>query len=212
MKVFYVCSWGGCGSKLLCRYLNNFGKAVHIHDPNPPDILEYIGFKNNSWGWCPYDLPEYEYKNKNVCNRGLEWFNGIKVNDEHEYYVIFLYRNPVYSIKSRFWSPVHLKNIRSPTIAISNVCKEKQDLFNIEEFYRNYMKKRSNYKIYAIKYEELFDKIKELDQLFNINQNNEIKLEDKIETARNYKWDVDLNIVYKPLINSMKKNKFIEII
>ena len=66
MKVFYVCSWGGCGSKLLCRYLNNFGKAIHIHDPDPPDNLEYIGFKNNNWGWCPYDLPEYEDKHKNI--------------------------------------------------------------------------------------------------------------------------------------------------
>ncbi len=49
MKIFYVCSWGGCGSKLLCRYLKNFDKAIHIHDPYPPNKLEYIGFKNNSW-------------------------------------------------------------------------------------------------------------------------------------------------------------------
>ena len=188
MKVFYVCSWGGCGSQLLCRYLNNFGKAVHIHDPNPPDNLEYIGFKNNSWGWCPYDLPEYEDKYKNIYNRGLEWFNGIKINDDHEYYVIFLYRNPVYSIKSRFWSPIHLKNIRSPTVAISKVCREKLDLFNIENWYINYMNKNNkNYKVYAIKYEELFDKIKEFDQLFNINQNNEIKLED-VKVSGRLRW------------------------
>ena len=46
----------------------------------------------------------------------------------------------------------------------------------------------------------------------NINQNNEIRLEDKIETTRTNKWDAELNIVYKPLINNMKKNKFVEII
>ena len=98
MKLFYVCSWGGCGSKLLCRYLNNFGKAIHIHDPNPPEKLEYIGFKNSSWGWCPIELPKYQEKYKNICNRGLEWFNGIPIfdDDNNEYFVIFLYRRLVY--------------------------------------------------------------------------------------------------------------------
>ena len=98
-------------------------------------------------------------------------------------------------------------------MAISKVCKEKQDLFNIEGFYHNYINKNNKkYTVYAIKYEELFDRIKDLDQLFNINRNNKIKLDAKIETARNNKWDADLNSVYKQLINNMKKNRFIEII
>ena len=92
MKVFYVCSWGGCGSKMLCRYLSNFGRSVHVHDPAPPERLEYIGFKDNSWGNCPIDLPEYKEMHKDVPNRGLEWFSGVPIqeNDKHEYYVIFL--------------------------------------------------------------------------------------------------------------------------
>lgn len=69
MKIFYVCSWGGCGSKLLYRYLNKFGKAVHIHDPNPPNELEYIGYKDKTWGWCPYDLPEYKNKYTHIYNK-----------------------------------------------------------------------------------------------------------------------------------------------
>ena len=215
MKIFYVCSWGGCGSKLLCRYLKNFGKAIHIHDPNPPNILEYIGFKNNSWGWCPIDLPDYEEKYKNICNRGLEWFNGIQIfnDDENQYFVIFIYRNPVYSIKSRFWAPNHLQNIKSPIVSIDSVCNQKTDLFNIETFYNNYMEKKDkNYKIYAIKYEELFDKIEELDLLFNINHDKKIKLEERLETDKGEKYINDLTHIYSNLISKIDKNKFIEII
>lgn len=213
MKIFYVCSWGGCGSKLLCRYLNNFGKAIHIHDPEPPNELEYIGFKNNIWGWCPYDLPDYENKYKHICNRGLEWFNGIKINDTHEYYMIFLYRNPVKSIKSRFWAPNHLENIKSPKISISKVCTDKIDLFNIEKFYNNYMENTNKkYKIYAIKYEELFEKIHELDEILDINLDKKIKLDIKKETERDNKYVKELTNIYNSLIVKMNKNKFIKIV
>jgi len=215
MKIFYICSWGGCGSKLLCRYLKNFGKAIHIHDPYPPNKLEYIGFKNNSWGWCPIDLPDYEEKYKNICNRGLEWFNGVPIfnDDENEYFVIFLYRNPVYSIKSRFWAPNHLQNIKSPTVSIDYVCNQKTDLFNIETFYNNYMEKKDkNYKIYAIKYEELFDKIEELNKLFHINHDKKIKLEKRLETDKGEKYINELTNIYSNLISKINKNKFIDIV
>lgn len=42
VKTFYVCSYGGCGSTMLCDSLNKYGKTVHIHSPKPPDNLEYI--------------------------------------------------------------------------------------------------------------------------------------------------------------------------
>ena len=216
MKIFYVCSWGGCGSKLLCRYLNNFGKAIHIHDPNPPEKLEYIGFKHKTWGWSPIELPEYQEKYKKICNKGLEWFNGIPIyeHDENEYFVIFIYRNPVYSIKSRFWAREHLENIKSPLVSINLVCKENKDLFNINSFYNNYMlKKNKNYKIYAIKYENLFEQIDELNKILNINLNPPfIKLEEKKETSKKNTYVNELNIIYSSLIDKMNKNKIIEII
>ena len=214
MKIFYVCSWGGCGSKLLCGYLNNFGKAIHIHDPNPPEKLEYIGFKHNRWGWCPIELPDYEERYKHVCNRGLEWFNGVPIyeDDENEYFVIFLYRNPVYSIKSRFWGLNHLENIRSPLVSIDRVCKERKDIFQINTFYDNYMlKKNKNYKIYAIKYEHLHEEIDQLNEIFNLRSAN-VTLEAKKETDRGDRHVNELSDIYSSVIDKMKKNKFIEII
>ena len=42
-RIFYVCSYGGSGSKILCNYLNNFGKSYHIHSKSPPQQLTHIG-------------------------------------------------------------------------------------------------------------------------------------------------------------------------
>ena len=43
MKTFYVCSYGGCGSKMLCNALQNYGHVKHVHSRYPPDKLQYIG-------------------------------------------------------------------------------------------------------------------------------------------------------------------------
>jgi len=38
-KKFYVCSYGGCGSWMLCHALKKYGKPIHMHSRNPPDKL-----------------------------------------------------------------------------------------------------------------------------------------------------------------------------
>ena len=84
-KCFYVCSYGGCGSNMLCRALEKYGVSYHIHDKFPPKDLEYIGKQNGGKVYC-------------------EWFNGIKIpkNELENYYVIYLYRNPVNLLWSVF--------------------------------------------------------------------------------------------------------------
>lgn len=42
-RVFYICSYGGSGSKILQRYLDTFGKTFHIHSRFPPNKLCRIG-------------------------------------------------------------------------------------------------------------------------------------------------------------------------
>jgi len=41
-KIFYVCSYGGSGSKMLCSALKKYGETIHIHSRKPPNNLEYI--------------------------------------------------------------------------------------------------------------------------------------------------------------------------
>ena len=144
MKTFYVCSYGGSGSKMLVNALKKYGSVEHIHSRNPPDKLEYIG--NNGGGNC-------------YC----EWFNGIPIPDNKvdDYVVIYIYRNPIKSIYSwhRFHIPEHLSHIQSANINIrlGDVLTSGKDLYGIRNFYNNYTQKNENrnYKIYCVKYEDI---------------------------------------------------------
>ena len=62
---FYVCSYGGCGSTMLCKYLSNFGKVKHIHSRHPPQKLTRGG-GNIYFEWFnTIEIPEHESIN---CN------------------------------------------------------------------------------------------------------------------------------------------------
>lgn len=190
-KIFYICSYGGCGSTMLCDALKKYGKSVHVHSRNPPDKLEYCG---NEKGGKTY----------------LEWFNGIVIpeNELENYYVIYIYRNPSFAIPSRFKNPAHLEHIQiNKTIKLNNVLSSGKDLYKIKDFYDNYTKtnKNRNYKIYCIKYEDIFDKQDELSNLLKIGKLN---LVDKSSRKISIK---KLDNIYSDLINEMNKNDFITI-
>lgn len=198
VKTFYVCSYGGCGSTMLCDSLKKYGKTVHIHSPKPPDNLEYVGKQNGG-------------------NTYEEWFNGIVIpdNEIENYYVIYIYRNPSFCIPSRFTNKYgykthkhHLRHIKIDTrITLDDVLSSGKDLYKIREFYDNYMKvnKNRNYKIYCIKYEDIFDKQDELSKLLGIG---ELNLVNKSSRKNSNK---ELDNIYTDLIEEMEKNEFITI-
>ncbi len=191
-KIFYVCSYGGSGSKMLCSELNKYGKTKHIHSRNPPNKLQYIG---NEKGGKAYS----------------EWFNGIVIPEEEleNYYVIYIYRNPSFSIPSRFENPIHLQHIQTDSsIKLDDILTTKKDLYKITEFYNNYTKpnKERNYKIYCIKYEEIFNKQHILSNLFGIGKLNMINKSSRKNSNK------ELDIIYHDLIQEMNENKFIMIV
>jgi len=198
VKTFYVCSYGGCGSKMLCNALSKYGITKHIHSRNPPDNLEYVGKENGG----------DTYK---------EWFNGIKIPDNRldNYIVIYIYRNPSFSIPSRFtdkfgfkWYRLHLNHIQTNnSIKLDQVLSSKKDLYKIREFYDNYVKvnKNRNYKIYCIKYEDIFDKQDELSNLFGIGKLNLVNKSKRKESNE------ELDQIYADLIDEMRRNDFIVI-
>lgn len=188
-KTFYVCSYGGSGSKMLCNALTKYGKVEHIHSRNPPDKLTYIG--NNKGG-----------------NTYSEWFNNIPIpeNELKNYYVVYIYRNPSFSIPSRFKIPTHLQHIQSdPKIKLEDVLRTGNDLYKIREFYDNYIKpnEKRNYKIYCVKYEDIFNKQDQLSNLLGIGKLN------LINTSSRNNSDKDLDKIYTDLIDEMDKNNFI---
>jgi hypothetical protein len=201
---YYVCSFGGCGSTILFKYLSNFGNVYHIHDRFPSDKLKYVG-KNNT------DEDIYS-----------EWFNNVEINESEitKYKVIFIYRNPLKVIYSRYINAhgpnkSHLQHImcdNNGNISLRDVLRTNTDLYKMEEFFDNYTKKKErNYKIHCVKYEQFWDNIslfnKTLDipdikQLYPIRHENNKKI-----------YHIDrLYSIYFSLINKMNKMKFIEII
>ena len=194
MKIFYVCSYGGCGSKILCNALSTYGKAQHIHSRVPPEKLEYVG--RNKGGKC------YQ-----------EWFNGIKIPEEKigDYYIIYIYKNPIDAILSRFDTPKHLEHIQiDSSIKLDDVIKHSTDLYKIKEFYNNYTQnnEKRNYKIYCVRYEDIFEKHNELSQMLGIGNLKLTKKETNRTEIKN-KYFGELSKIYKDLIDTMNNNKFV---
>ena len=197
---YYVCSYGGCGSYMLCDYLRNFGKVEHIHSRKPPTKLEYVGANNTV-------NPVYG-----------EWFNSVEIPETElvNYKVIYLYKDPVKAIYSRFENPEHLLHIEcdDTSLTLEQVIQSKMDLYKLEEFFeyytnKKYAKKR-NYPIYCVKYEEFWNHVPEF--------NHTIGLPDipalypvKKETLRKEPYSQILYKIYSKLLKKMKKKKFIEI-
>ena len=202
-KTFYICSYGGCGSKMLTSALSKYGSVEHVHARNPPLSLEYTG--GNNGGKAYLRAPRVYH----------EWFNGIPVPGSEicNYYVIYLYRNPVKAILSIFRHPGHLANIQgneNNKTTIEDVMTEMKDLYGIKQFYKNYTRRneRRNYRILCVKYEDIFEKQNELSRYLGAGKLNLVRK----ETRRNEPEITDkLNFIYKDLIDEMNKNSFISI-
>jgi hypothetical protein len=198
-KIFYICSYGGSGSYMLANYLSNFGKVFHIHSRYPPKKLTYTGCTNAT---------TYCYK---------EWFNDVQIADcnLHKYIVIYIYRNPIHAIYSRFENKTgtnpHLSHIQcNPNIKLQDVIDSKKDLYGIKEFFNNYTKKENrNYEIYCVKYEDFWDNIETFNKTLEIQDIKHL-YPIKHETNRPYKHLHELNKIYSSLICKMNSMKFIE--
>lgn len=189
-KTFYVCSFGGCGSTVLTLNLKKYGKVYHIHSRKPPLNIEHVG---------------------GSCYR--EWFNGTPVSKTDEHYVIYIYRNPVSALLSlvRRWPAMkaHLHHIQSPYNSIDTVINKMKDLYKLDEFYTNYTTPNNRkYKIYCIKYEDLFENQNKLSEVLNIGTLNITKNEHPYTSPLSDK----LTIIYNPLIKKMNKMPFITIV
>jgi hypothetical protein len=212
-RTFYVCSYGGSGSTMLTKYLRLFGNVEHIHSRNPPDRLTYVGAKNTN-------------TNTNE-NTYYEWFNSVPI-PQHEiekYTVIYIYRNPVDSILSRFYMKDHLRHIQCPdeNTKVKDVLSRQSDLYQLEQFHSHYItpNKNRNYKIHCIKYENLFDNIAELNRFLKIpdipglypvkKERNKTPNDDKKKNHA-LKVKTALGTIYKKMIDNMQRMPFLQII
>lgn len=196
-KIFYVCSFGGCGSQAICHYLGYFGDVYHIHSRRPPVRLTNTGYNDNK--------------------TYAEWFSDTIISDNEvkKYKVIFVYRDPVECIYSRFQdNQSHIKNIQcsNMSVTVSDCIREKKDLFELEEFFDLYTTKTArNYDIYCIKYETFWRNIETFNDAMGI-PHIPFYYPEKKETVKDRSFYSELRQIYQPLINKMSKLKPIEII
>lgn len=191
-KIFYVCSYGGCGSTMLFKYLNNFGKVYHVHDRYPPNNLTHIG--------------------GNVYS---EWFNNIPVDENtlQNTYVIFIYRNPIDCIYSRCVTGIdlrpniphlqHIKCINNGNISLQNIISTNVDLYGLEKFFDSYLTAKNNYDIICVKYESIWSNLSYLNTLLGI-PNIPSLYPVKNERYKKYKpYYQQLVSIYTPLLQKM---------
>jgi hypothetical protein len=182
---------------MLSHYLGNFGDVYHLHSRQPPEKLTNTGYDDDK--------------------TYAEWFSDTEIpeSDLHHYKVIFLYRNPVDVIYSRYInSPAMLKNVQCADInvTIEDCIREQSDLFGLSEFFDNYTNKvAKNYPIYCVKYEEIWNNMSLFNQVCGIPSIPAlypVKLEKEIEN----KSDADaLCDIYQPLSDTMARMKCIEL-
>lgn len=204
-RTFYICSFGGCGSTILHSYLSNFGTVEHIHDRFPPQKLCYTGNK---------------YSKDNTYS---EWFNTTEVPEKElqNVTVIYIYRNPLDVIYSRFVLPNgqpytrHLQHImckNNGEISLQNILSSKQDLYGMEEFFDNYTtSKERNYNIFCVKYELFWNNISCFNKTIGIPDIKGLYPVKK-ERRKNIHFKKELTRIYSSLIQKMKSKQFIEVV
>ena len=201
---FYICGSGGCGSTLIYNYLKQFGKSYHIHDRYPPEKLCYVGSENTN-------SPVYR-----------EWFNKTEIPEDKlkTYKVIFVYRNPIPVIFSRFSFPsgpnvLHLQHImckNNGKIYFKDVIASGIDLYGLENFFDNYtIPKKRNYDIICVKYEDFFNNISIFNNVLGIPDIKEL-YPVKHERVKIFSFVNELITIYNSLMKKMNMMKFIEII
>lgn len=199
-RVFYICSYTGCGTMLLKNAINKQHKHVRIvHDRNPPTELEFVGISG-----------------KKIIdnNTKLLHFNGIKIPEQYidKFTVIYIYKNPINSIYSRLSKDGFARYVAPQTEVVSfdEVITQEKDLYGLEEFFNNYTRTdiNRNYKIICVNYDLLFEKQDELSELLGLEPLNLIKKETERE-QKNY--DI-LFKIYQNLIDTIKNFPFIKIV
>jgi len=201
---FYVCSFGGSGSKMLQAYLSNFGNTFHIHSRNPPNKLTRVGTSDSPEWFNNIEITE-------ICERQLYQFNQVdKIK------VIYIYRNPVDAIYSRFYvkhgdnkyytTKDHLTNIHSEHWATEIVIGNMVDLWKLGEFFNNYTmpNNKRNYKIYCVNYDKFWDNISLFNFALNLPDIKELYPIRKESSTYHSVYRKEFNQIYKPLIDKME--------
>lgn len=188
-KVFYVCSYGGCGSRMLTNFLGQYGTAVHIHSRVPSSNITFVDTEAFNSQLLP-----------------LFYLSKVKV--------IYLFKDPTSSQLSR-WNNNHFKHVGVSTFIadVEDYVRNNVDLLNYEEFFDNYVNNEinKNYQIIAINYNKMWDNLPQIFEVLGMPQSAIKAFPKRVEgkSSRVRKDQLDpwvlegLNKINKPLIDKI---------
>ncbi len=197
-KTYFICSYGGSGSKMLTGFIRNYYEALHVHDRCPPDELTMPGKFN-------------KIKIENT-------FGKEKV-DPNLYRVIFIFRSPIDAYLSRGSSLQHCKNIdgyyRNHIKDRLTYVKSGVDIMRYNEHFHNYaVRGNKKYDIICINYHKIWENLEEILTVLEIPL-SEIK---NFPPKRVKEKQVDaeiltgLNYMYHDLLEKIKQMPAIKIV
>ncbi len=110
---FFICSYGGCASWSVARFLSRYGTVHHIHSRKSPEYLSLPVSRKIFHRWFGGGIKEH-FSNSPSDN----------IQDTSICRVLYLYVKPVYSIFSkRAFSVRHLRSIGVSRTNLRSVSK-----------------------------------------------------------------------------------------
>ena len=201
-RIFYVCSFGGCGSTMLSKFLKRYGLVFHVHSRVPPEKLTTV-----------IETPHKPF--------AKEWFSDTLAPQQKRITVIYLYRNPTYTLLAetgakgkRLYNPLHLKNIQVKAVVpatiqayIKDSIENNTENLGYGEFFENYTSAiiPKNYDIYCMDYDRIWDNLEEIYFALGLPLGDVDKFPKKKDRDRQYNdSDVEgLNVIYSQLYRKM---------
>lgn len=167
-RIYIVASYGGCGSKMMAGFLSQLPKAhktyvYHIHDRSPPKLLRQM----------PKPPPPTIRSGGNDFRSG-RFPGGSKfkrdtepVDDLNEYRVVYMYKDPVEALVSRYgWG--HCNHIQGDCgdaeaqwPKLDKYAKKQVDRMRLKDHFNafHHPEEPREFPIVAINYHRLWDNI-----------------------------------------------------
>ncbi|CAM9598033.1 unnamed protein product, partial [Discosporangium mesarthrocarpum] len=171
-RVYYIVSFGGCGSKMLGGWLYDRGrqlvtKVFHFHDPHPPERLYqttvgmYAHNTLRNMRYREYKFPEGDFSFPS---------SGAEVRDIDSYRVVVIFRDPAEALISRYFRGHSRQIPRALTLTLiclreptCSYAEEAGDRLGLASFFYNFCKPggggrpRRNYPVVCINYHKIWD-------------------------------------------------------
>lgn len=187
--VFYVCSYGGCGSTMLTKFLSQYGTTYHVHSAQPPTKLTHPIDTTYIDNFSSVPVPESELSR---CK------------------VIYIFRNPTHAQISVYgeYHRAHLElpNPEKYPNTLAEYALAGVDTLKYKQHYLNYMKFESrNYQIIGVNYHKLWDRdtLEELFWALQLPPGAILKFPHKAERTHNTPTEIvdALNVINTELID-----------